>query len=69
MVGGGTWEFAMENNGSAWKNRMSVRLQRLVKHLVGGEELNMFCWGLKRTREIRGEKEGWRQRDEDGPAI
>lgn len=48
----------MENNVSAWKNSMSVRLQRLVKHLVGGEELNMFCWGLKRAREIRGEKEG-----------
>lgn len=63
-----TWGFAMENNGSAWKNSMSMRLQKLVKCLVGGEEQNMFCWGLKWAREIRGEKERWRLRDEEGPA-
>ena len=55
VLGGGRLGVCHENNGPAYKNSMSVRLQRLAKCLMGGEEQNMFCWGLKRAREARGE--------------
>lgn len=40
---------------------MSVRLQKLAKWLVGGEEQNTFFWGLKRARETEE-----RRKDGDG---
>ena len=57
----GTGGFAKENNGSAWKNSMSVRLQKLAKWLEGGEEQNTFFWGLKQARETEE-----RRKDGDG---